>query len=255
MSDKVLAAASAGTTEQQLHGTTATTTAKVCAICLDTVRTPNVTIPACGHTFCSDCFEGWRCKYHPTPSTTTNSKKSCPQCRTKIPPTKEMLHQLDGYRKVRAELQDFLDHPPYPTESVLDNPGVTGVIRWTGAARWFEDELPTIRSLPTFELQQEAVKKRCEDFIARLDREIDNFLADVADDDSGDVLVESGVDLEDLPAEMDFNLLRLWNASTTQGNQEAVTRYFTWQAFIAKTRSCRFYCNAEPILRSRITME
>ena len=72
-----------------------------CGICLETLNTA-VTLP-CKHKFCAACLDGWKSKFG-----STNKKersKSCPLCREKIPPSKDMLSQLQSHRahKVRLE--------------------------------------------------------------------------------------------------------------------------------------------------------
>ena len=74
-----------------------------CGICLETLTTA-VTLP-CTHKFCADCLDGWKSKFGSINSLKGERSKSCPLCRKKIPPSKDMLIQLDFYRKQKRELE------------------------------------------------------------------------------------------------------------------------------------------------------
>ena len=76
-------------------------TADECGICLDTL-TAAVTLP-CTHKFCASCLDGWKSKFGS--SLKEERSKSCPLCRKKIPPSKDMLIQLDFFRKEKLELE------------------------------------------------------------------------------------------------------------------------------------------------------
>jgi len=76
-------------------------TADECGICLETL-TAAVTLP-CTHKFCANCLDGWKSKFG-----STNKKersKSCPLCRKKIPPSKDMLIQLEFHRRQKSRLE------------------------------------------------------------------------------------------------------------------------------------------------------
>lgn len=80
---------------------TADQTVDECGICLDTL-TEAITLP-CSHKFCASCLDGWKSKFGY--SLKKEKSKSCPLCRKKIPPSKDMLIQLDFYRKQKRELE------------------------------------------------------------------------------------------------------------------------------------------------------
>ena len=73
-----------------------------CGICLETLNTA-VTLP-CNHKFCANCLDGWKSKFV-TPSEKEKSK-SCPLCRERIPPSKEMLIQLEYHRTEMRNLEE-----------------------------------------------------------------------------------------------------------------------------------------------------
>ena len=77
-----------------------------CGICLETL-TAAVTLP-CTHKFCADCLDGWKSKFgSPLLKDDVNKEKSksCPLCRKKIPPSKDMLSQLDYHRTQKRQLE------------------------------------------------------------------------------------------------------------------------------------------------------
>jgi len=76
-------------------------TADECGICLETLTSP-VTLP-CNHKFCADCLDGWKSKFGS--SLKEEKSKSCPLCRKNIPPSKDMLIQLDYHRRQKRELE------------------------------------------------------------------------------------------------------------------------------------------------------
>ena len=74
-----------------------------CGICLETL-TAAVTLP-CNHKFCADCLHEWKSKFGSSPLKIKEEKsKSCPLCRKNIPPSKDMMIQLDYLRKVKRDL-------------------------------------------------------------------------------------------------------------------------------------------------------
>ena len=89
-------------------------TADECGICLETLNAA-VTLP-CTHKFCADCLDGWKSKFGS--SLKKERSKSCPLCRKKIPPSKEMLIQLEYHRKRKSQMEaigdtasrDYMDH-------------------------------------------------------------------------------------------------------------------------------------------------
>ena len=78
-----------------------------CGICLETL-TSAVTLP-CKHKFCASCLDGWKSKFGSSyvvmsVSVKKERSKSCPLCREKIPPSKDLLSQLEFHRTVKREL-------------------------------------------------------------------------------------------------------------------------------------------------------
>ena len=73
-----------------------------CGICLETLNTA-VTLP-CNHKFCANCLDGWKSKF--VTSSEKEKSKSCPLCRETIPPSKEMLIQLEYHRKEILKLEE-----------------------------------------------------------------------------------------------------------------------------------------------------
>jgi len=80
-----------------------TTVDDECGICLETL-TAAVPLP-CSHKFCASCLDGWKSKFGSTLFRKEEKSKSCPLCRKKIPPSKDMLIQLDYYRAQKLELE------------------------------------------------------------------------------------------------------------------------------------------------------
>ena len=78
-------------------------TANECGICLETLAAA-VTLP-CKHKFCADCLDGWKSKFGSTLFNKKEKSKSCPLCRKKIPPSKDMLSQLYYHRAQKRELE------------------------------------------------------------------------------------------------------------------------------------------------------
>ena len=72
-----------------------------CGICLETL-TDAVSLP-CTHKFCASCLDGWKSKFGS--SLKKERSKSCPLCREKIPPSKDMLLQLEFHRKEKHLLE------------------------------------------------------------------------------------------------------------------------------------------------------
>ena len=72
-----------------------------CGICLEKL-TAAVTLP-CAHKFCASCLDGWKSKFGSLLK--KEKSKSCPLCREKIPPSKDMLMQLEFYRKYKRKLE------------------------------------------------------------------------------------------------------------------------------------------------------
>jgi hypothetical protein len=71
-----------------------------CAICLKAMEIP-VVLP-CSHKYCLQCLEHWRPKHD------IYSQRKCPQCRQTIPPTREMIADIDSIRSSLKSIQDQL---------------------------------------------------------------------------------------------------------------------------------------------------
>ena len=76
-----------------------------CGICLETL-TAAVTLP-CNHKFCADCLDGWKSKFFSNDK--KERSKACPLCRKKIPPSKDMLIQLNFHRTQKRKLEAIGD--------------------------------------------------------------------------------------------------------------------------------------------------
>jgi len=91
-------------------------TADECGICLEKL-TAAVTLP-CKHKFCAGCLDGWKSKFGSFKVDDKEEKsKSCPLCRTKIPPSKDMLIQLKYYR---AQVHEFEDKGDTTSERYIN---------------------------------------------------------------------------------------------------------------------------------------
>jgi Ring finger domain/Ankyrin repeats (3 copies) len=161
-----------------------------CGICFQAVKTPNVTVPTCGHQFCVNCFSGWRSKYD-----LTLSKNRCPKCGAKIPPTQEMLEMLRNFRGERALLQVLLDRPPYrlpPLSALCGNDASTTDVLVARAIELGRGDLSRLHSIPIFEAQQGVIKLRLEFKIKELTKEIEAMEKgfDAPNGDPKDVLVQ-----------------------------------------------------------------
>jgi len=73
-----------------------------CGICLETL-TAAVILP-CNHKFCASCLDGWKSKFGADYDKEERSK-SCPLCRKRIPPSKEMIIQVEYLRKLKRDLE------------------------------------------------------------------------------------------------------------------------------------------------------
>ena len=78
-----------------------------CGICLDKL-TAAVTLP-CTHKFCASCLDGWKSKFGAPKFGSSLKKersKSCPLCREKIPPSKDVFILLEWNRKKKLTLEE-----------------------------------------------------------------------------------------------------------------------------------------------------
>ncbi|EJK67390.1 hypothetical protein THAOC_11586 [Thalassiosira oceanica] len=73
---------------------------KTCAICLEEPKDP-LNLP-CGHSFCDGCLNQWRSRY----GVTEEMRRKCPNCRARIPPSKEMVSSLLSHRVTKKRLED-----------------------------------------------------------------------------------------------------------------------------------------------------
>lgn len=76
-----------------------------CGICLEPL-TAAVTLP-CTHKFCAACLDGWKSKFSSVYSENKEENKSklCPLCRKRIPPSKDVIIQLEYHRTQKRELE------------------------------------------------------------------------------------------------------------------------------------------------------
>ena len=74
-----------------------------CGICLETITEAIITLP-CIHKFCASCLDGWKSKFGS--SLKKERSKACPLCRKKIPPSIDMLSQLEYHRKEKRRMED-----------------------------------------------------------------------------------------------------------------------------------------------------
>ena len=72
-----------------------------CGICLEKL-TASVTLP-CKHKFCANCLDGWKSKFGSLLK--EEKSKSCPLCRKEIPPSKEILSQLNWHRTRKRQME------------------------------------------------------------------------------------------------------------------------------------------------------
>ena len=82
-----------------------TTANDECGICLETLAAA-VTLP-CTHKFCANCLDGWKSKFSSVYSENKEENKSklCPLCRERIPPSKDVIIQLEYHRTKKRELE------------------------------------------------------------------------------------------------------------------------------------------------------
>jgi len=78
-----------------------------CGICLETLNSA-VTLP-CSHKFCAECLDGWKSKFgcprFDDDMIQEERSKSCPLCRKRIPPSKDMMIQLEFHRAQKRKLE------------------------------------------------------------------------------------------------------------------------------------------------------
>ena len=76
-----------------------------CGICLETLEAA-ITLP-CTHKFCASCLDGWKSKFSSVYSENKEENKSklCPLCRERIPPSKDVIIQLEYHRTQKRELE------------------------------------------------------------------------------------------------------------------------------------------------------
>jgi len=76
-----------------------------CGICLEAI-TSAVTLP-CNHKFCASCLDGWKSKFSSVYALNKEENKSklCPLCRKEIPPSKDIMIQLEWHRTQKREFE------------------------------------------------------------------------------------------------------------------------------------------------------
>ena len=78
-------------------------TGETCGISFEDSKNP-LDLP-CGHSFCDGCLNKWRSRY----GVDDKMRRKCPICRARIPPSKEMVTTLQGFRARKQELEDNHD--------------------------------------------------------------------------------------------------------------------------------------------------
>ncbi|EJK57497.1 hypothetical protein THAOC_22451 [Thalassiosira oceanica] len=73
---------------------------ETCGICLEDSKDP-LSLP-CRHSFCAGCLDQWRSRY----GVDEEMRRKCPICRARIPPSKEMVAALQGYRAQKQIMED-----------------------------------------------------------------------------------------------------------------------------------------------------
>ncbi|EJK67216.1 hypothetical protein THAOC_11783 [Thalassiosira oceanica] len=73
---------------------------QTCGICLEAPKDP-LDLP-CGHSFCDGCINEWRSRY----GVEEETRRKCPICRARIPPSREMVTSLFAYRTAKQKLED-----------------------------------------------------------------------------------------------------------------------------------------------------
>ena len=91
--------------EKTVYNMTDDQTVNECGICLEKL-TSAVTLP-CNHKFCASCLDGWKSKFGDDRK--KERSKACPLCRKKIPPSKDMLIQLNFHRTQKRKLEAIGD--------------------------------------------------------------------------------------------------------------------------------------------------
>ena len=81
----------------------AATEEMTCGICLEDSKDP-LELP-CGHSFCDGCLGGWRSRY----GVDEEMRTKCPICRARIPPSKDMVTTLLGYRAAKQKMENDND--------------------------------------------------------------------------------------------------------------------------------------------------
>jgi len=76
---------------------------KTCGICLEEWKNPLKLL--CGHSFCDGCLDEWRSRY----GVKEEMRRKCPICRARIPPSREMVTILQGYRARKQRLENKND--------------------------------------------------------------------------------------------------------------------------------------------------
>lgn len=150
-----------------------------CAICLDAHDNP-VTLP-CHHKYCSGCMERWRSRYD------IQSTRTCPECRSSIPPSREMLARLETSRSLLELLKARLNssEPLLPVRSLLS-------------------DMEQIREFPEFpqEEQQDYLRLAYQKRVGEIEAYVRDIEASLGEVKDGHCLQEENVGFEILPQEV-----------------------------------------------------
>ena len=90
-----------------------------CGICLDALTDP-ILLP-CGHSFCAKCLDDWKSKYgNAALNGEADLNRKCPLCRENIPPSREMVVQLNAFRKAKTVCERSGDYSSTDYKSYVD---------------------------------------------------------------------------------------------------------------------------------------
>lgn len=98
-----------------------------CPICHESVNHP-VQLSCCKYRFCMKCLDGWKPGFY----NCINGNRTCPCCRSPVPPTRDTFYTIQFYKRVSLSLNIHLLHhesaplppPPFPN---LENLGPVAI--------------------------------------------------------------------------------------------------------------------------------
>mmetsp|Transcript_13164 Transcript_13164/g.28896 ORF Transcript_13164/g.28896 Transcript_13164/m.28896 type:complete len:317 (+) Transcript_13164:81-1031(+) len=88
------------------HTPSSTEEPEECAICLEELSENPICLPACGHSFCRPCLEGWFATY------TQQGERTCPLCRQAVttlaePPCMQPPQEMDEMNSSSSQRRSF----------------------------------------------------------------------------------------------------------------------------------------------------